>query len=155
MTMMITEIFSSKLCQLMQTEKVSICKLSINAEVQRKSISLYLQGKCMPRYDSLARIADYFMVSADYLLGKEEDYYASYKTVCAIREIPEHFVKCLEKFMNEYNLSQGELSRRLHMQQATVSKWLHQKAMPEPDAFLALAKLFDCKVDYFFNREQI
>ena len=62
-------VFSSRLQKLMDEESVSKRKLSIKTQVDRKSITTYLQGECLPRWEALALIADFFVVSADYLLG--------------------------------------------------------------------------------------
>ncbi len=40
--------------------------------VAESSISLYENGKRQPDYDTLQKIADYFHVSVDYLLGRED-----------------------------------------------------------------------------------
>ena len=152
--MTLLETFSKRLTQLMDTEKVSVRKLSIKTQISRRSIRLYMLGLCLPRYDSLAKIADYFEVSTDYLLGKDAECFDSFTTVCEIHEIPQHFVTCLQALMNENRFSQGELSRRLHMKQTSVSKWIRMRTMLETDALAALSDIFDCKVDYLINREK-
>ena len=70
MIVTILEIFSSRLQQLMATENLSARKLHIETKISRKSIGSYLKGLWFPRYDILARLADYFEVSTDYMLGK-------------------------------------------------------------------------------------
>ncbi len=147
-------IFSSRLQQLMEPENISKRKLSIGTNVDRKSITTYLEGSCLPRYDALARIADYFEVSTDYLLGlKEADVYC-YHTKCQIQEIPALFVSRLKSLMQEKGLSQGKLAKKLEMQQASISKWIRMRTMPETFVFIDLAKEFDCTVDFLLGREK-
>ena len=62
-------IFSERLKDLMLIEGVSQHKLSSAANVQRKSVSNWLRGINYPRYDALIRVADYFHISTDYLIG--------------------------------------------------------------------------------------
>ena len=62
-------IFSERLKDLMLIEGVSQHKLSSAANVQRKSVSNWLRGTNYPRYDALIRVADYFHISTDYLIG--------------------------------------------------------------------------------------
>ena len=62
-------IFSERLKDLMLIEGVSQHKLSSAANVQRKSVSNWLRGINYPRYDALIRVADYFRISTDYLIG--------------------------------------------------------------------------------------
>ena len=58
-------------------------------------------------------------------------------------------------FMQEKQFSQGELSRRINIQQTAVSKWLRGETMPEADTLVNLSNVFDCEVDYLLNREKI
>ena len=147
-------IFSSRLHQLMQAEKTSKRKLSNEINVDRKSIRTYLQGECLPRYDTLAAIADYFEVSADFLLGLENDSVCCYKTFCKKEEIPQIFIARLVELMHEKNLSQGKLAKQIKMTQPSVSKWIKGKTMPETFALIDIAKHLNCKVDYLIGREQ-
>lgn len=50
----------------------SIGEMAKDIGVSRQSLSNYIHGKDAPDYGTLIRIADYFSVSIDYLLGKEE-----------------------------------------------------------------------------------
>lgn len=151
----LVETFSLRLKQLMDTEAISARKLAKDADISRRSIGVYLQGLYPPRYDSLAKIADFFEVSADYLLGLEKEYFDRYKTVCKIYEIPEIFISRLKQLLKENNISQCELGRRMKIEQGTISKWVRMKNTPEIDSLVALAKIFDCKVDYFLCREKL
>ena len=148
-------LLSSRLKELMESEKISKRKLSLEAKVERKSITTYLKGVCIPRYDALARISDFFEVSSDFLLGFEKENYYCYKTTCPIDEIPSLFADRLKKLMIENKLSQGKLAKKLTMQQTCVSKWLRMITMPETPVLTELSKIFDCKIDYFIGRERI
>lgn len=147
-------VFSSRLQKLMDEESVSKRKLSTKTQVDRKSITTYLQGECLPRWEALTLIADFFEVSADYLLGREEETGYCYRSVRPIEEIPALFVRRLKELMDGKSLSQTALSKKLHMQQASVSKWLRQKSMPETFVLMDLSDIFDYPVDYFLGREQ-
>lgn len=150
---MLLSIFSSRLQGLMEDEKISKRHLSIKAGVERKSITAYLRGECLPRYDHLTRIADFFEVSADYLLGIKNDSSQCYASTCKIEEIPQLFVARLKESMQTEGFSQGKLAKAINMQQASVSKWIRMKTMPETAIFVELAKIFRCSVDYFIGRE--
>lgn len=52
-----------------QRDKITQLELSKHIEVSRQAISQYLDGSVMPNIDKLYKIACYFNVSADYLLG--------------------------------------------------------------------------------------
>ena len=152
MTMQI--LFGERLEILMSDEKVSKRKLSLNTGVDRKSIGSYLRGICLPRFDALAKIADFFEVSVDYMLGLEEESIYCYKTTCQTNAIPNVFVGRLKELMLEKKLSQGKLAKKLNMQQASISKWIRFRTMPETAVFIELARVFDCTVDYLIGRSK-
>ena len=145
--------FYSILQKLMADESVSINKLSKDKGIGRKSIAAYLNGECLPRYFILVKIADYFEVSTDYLLGLEPFDGRCYKSSCEEDEIPERFLKQLKALMQEKKLTQYRLAKKLKVEQTTVSKWFNRKTMPETQIFIFLANIFDCKVDLLLSRE--
>lgn len=60
-----------KLREIRTEKKISMKKLGEIVGVSESAISLYETGKREPDQDTLKRIADYFKVSTDYLLGRE------------------------------------------------------------------------------------
>lgn len=137
---------------LMSDEGVSKNKLSKEKSIARKSITAYLNGECLPRYNTLAKISDYFEVSSDYLLGLEKYDGKCYKTQCEIQKIPDYFISQLDALLKEKGVSQNKLSENLKIDATTVSKWFNFKTMPETPLLISIAKVFDCKVDYLINR---
>ena len=148
-------IFSLRLKQLMDAEKLSVRKLSLQTKVDRSSITTYVQGSSVPRVDALARIADYFEINSDFLLGIDEESTYAYKTSCDYNEIQNVFVTRLKELMKEKQLSQNKLAEKIKMQQASISKWLRGQTTPDIFALIDLAKVFNCKVDYLIGRERI
>ena len=69
-----TEIFPTRLrellsCHPVSGEKTSHQKLADALGVKRQTVSYYTQGQSSPEWKNLAKIAEYFHVSTDYLLG--------------------------------------------------------------------------------------
>lgn len=62
--------FSNRLAELMSEKKVSGWKLAQDIGVTRQSIAQYLDEKTQPNAKKICKIADYFQVSTDYLLGR-------------------------------------------------------------------------------------
>lgn len=145
--------FDMILKQLMKDEEVSKRALSIGTNIDRRSITSYLQGVTLPRYDALAKISDYFEVSADALLGLEDFDYKSHHTQVEIKDIPIVFVARLSELMQNKSYSQNKLAQEINMQQASVSKWLRMKTMPEAEALAELARVLHSKVDFLIGRE--
>lgn len=51
---------------------VSQQELAAKIEISKSAVSMYEQGNREPDFDVLGRIADYFQVEIDYLLGRGE-----------------------------------------------------------------------------------
>ncbi len=65
-------IFAVNLRKLMERNKTTQEALATGAGCSRQAISQYMDGSSVPNVDKLLNIADYFGVSIDYLLGREE-----------------------------------------------------------------------------------
>lgn len=63
------KIFSERLSALMKEKKMKQQDLADVLEVKRQTVSLYMIGKSMPDAHLLRKIAVFFKVSADWLLG--------------------------------------------------------------------------------------
>ena len=67
------EIFPQKLCELMNREpKTTQPQLAAALGVQRQTVSNYCNGQSSPDWKTLSKIADFFGVSADWLLDRTE-----------------------------------------------------------------------------------
>ena len=58
---------------LRQTRGYSQADLSEALEISRSSISMYENGNREPDFETLEKIADFFNVDIDYLLGRKKD----------------------------------------------------------------------------------
>ena len=58
--------------ELLATERISQYALAKKTEISQSAISNWLSGKKEPSIDSLWRLADFFGVSVDYLIGRKE-----------------------------------------------------------------------------------
>lgn len=90
-------IFPTRFRHLMDNNKVNQKTMAEFCGVQRQSISLWHNGETRPDILSLGKIAEYFNVSTDYLLGL---------TDCRNPNNPELVARC------------GELEGRLHILEA-------------------------------------
>ena len=59
--------FPSRLRKLMEETKTTQRELALAIGVRPQTVSLYVQGQSFPDVNGLARIANYFSISADYL----------------------------------------------------------------------------------------
>lgn len=66
------ETFATRLKILMKEHSVTQNELGNIVNASRQSISLYVNGDRTPDIEIAAKLADYFHVSVDYMLGREE-----------------------------------------------------------------------------------
>lgn len=59
--------------RLREENKISQQKLANELKVSQSTVGMWENGKNKPEFDTLIKIADYFNVSVDYLLGKSEN----------------------------------------------------------------------------------
>ena len=62
--------FSKILTRLINDNRISQSELANELGTHRQNVYQWVSGKTVPRNDMLSKIADYFEVSIDYLLGK-------------------------------------------------------------------------------------
>lgn len=67
----INNIFIERLKDLMQDKGLTPTTLSKCNNIPRTTISGWLNGKRSPKIDGIDAVADYFKVTTDYLLGRE------------------------------------------------------------------------------------
>ncbi len=64
--------FPERLKELREEMGLSKEQLAKESGISRPSISLYEAGKRVPSIDAAAALADFFKVSVDYLIGRED-----------------------------------------------------------------------------------
>ncbi len=66
-------VFPTRFRKLIEENKTAQEELAILLDVKRQSVSLYANGDCSPSFDSLVKIADFYHVTTDWLLGRGRD----------------------------------------------------------------------------------
>ncbi len=66
--------FTQRLTELMKENELTQRQLELETGIPNQTISAYLSGKRCPSAIMLGKLAKYFEVSADYLLGLSEFY---------------------------------------------------------------------------------
>lgn len=64
--------FAEILSKLMQEKEVTAYRIGKDTGISNRLITYWKDGEKMPGAENLKRLADYFCVSTDYLLGKEQ-----------------------------------------------------------------------------------
>lgn len=140
--------FVERLNELMKEEGLNLTLLSEKTGIIHTTLSGLIKGKHSPNYKTLVKIITCFNCSADYLLGFDEIH-----TEEELFE-PQPFSLILRKILKEKGISQEKVKRDLSISGSVLYKWLSQKAQPNAQTLMILAKYFDCSVDYLLGRRK-
>lgn len=95
----VVKVFRKRLLQLRTEKRLSQSKLAKQLGISPATIGYYENGDRLPDIDIAARIANFFDVTADYLLGFSNSRTAekSMKTACAVTGLSEEAIKNIQK----------------------------------------------------------
>lgn len=79
-------------------------QLAKNLDLSPSALGNYIQGKREPDYETLIRIADYFQVTTDFLLGHRQTSNTTHR-----EEFLLHIFRSLSKDQQEFYLEQGQI----------------------------------------------
>ncbi len=126
----------------------------INAPTLAKEINIgsntvtrYMQGVCLPKFEIFILLIDYFHCSADFLLGLSEN-----------PRYEENFLPT-PPFKDRFRIALGEnrttqyaVQKKSNISWANFHYWLNGKRLPYLDSLVKLANAMDCSVDYLLGR---
>ena len=146
------EIFSKRINELMVEENVSARALADAIGVQRKSIFLWRGGRYYPKYDALIKLAHYFEVSAEYLLGlSDESKFAPKKE--RVVDSENVFRTRLLNFMENNNYSKYKMAKMLGVGQTVFTRWINKGSIPEVSSLIKLSLIMNESIDYLLGIE--
>lgn len=110
--------FGVRLRELRKERGLTQAELAKLLSIGESTISFYESGKRQPDYETLIRLADFFNVSVDYLIGRTDDKnnsgietLAAHRSDDPLNELPEEARKSLEEFkefiLRKYGKKQG------------------------------------------------
>ena len=135
-------VFAEQLKTLRKINGLTQKELAEKLKIKQNSYSDWENGKSEPNIEMLVRIADYFDVSLDYLLGGK------------MKNITEEFSLCLKKIRMKRKLSQKQIAEELKISQQQYSKWEGGIITPNAETLVRLADYFDVSVDYLLGRKR-
>lgn len=100
----------------------------------------------IPKPVVLIRIADYFNISLEYLLGKTEvnDFVRS--------ENPKSFHERYEELKEKRGLTDYEITKNLHISTSYTTNWKKRKYIPSLNNLILLTEIFKVTLDYLLGR---
>lgn len=123
-------------------------KLGNEIGLARNTICQYESGNRVPDVDTLKKIADYFDVSIDYLLGREEKKY----TKNCSNNINVSNMRLLRK---EQNITLDKVATDLNSSSQVISRYERGERMPDQETLLALADYYNVSLDYLLGRTDV
>lgn len=110
--------FGVRLRELRKERGLTQAELAKLLSIGESTISFYESGKRQPDYETLIRLADFFNVSVDYLIGRTDnknnsgiETLAAHRSDDPLNELPEEARKSLEEFkefiLRKYGKRQG------------------------------------------------
>ena len=132
--------FSKRLKDLRNKRKLSQNDIADILNVKSNTISQYENGRREPDFSSLCRIADYFGVTTDYLLGIED----TPDIVLPLRTL---FGDQLKKYRSMANLSQSTLAKLLNVSRQAVGSWETNRTSPSPEMIVEIASVLNVSTD--------
>ncbi len=112
-------------------------------------IKIYNYG-ILPSVPILIRIADYFNISIEYLLGNTDN--------IRFDKAPSRstFQARLNNLIKEKRISTiYELSQISHIHRNNIAQWIKKDYIPTIDDLLILTNIFDVTIDYILGRTDI
>lgn len=138
--------FSEYISEQVLKEDTSLFDLSKRIGIDDYVIRQWQLAKFMPSLDSLVKVADYFNVPIDFMLGlSDSDKLVRY-------EPPKPFVEQLTFLMQSKNITAYRLAKECGVGRAAVSKWLTEQRVPYFDSVIKLSQYFGCSIDFIIGR---
>lgn len=144
--MVILSKFAENLSALMEEKNLNAPALADLIKTDRTNITRYLRGERLPLYDVFTKLIEFFNVSADVLLGRQD-----YCSVQEFRPI-QPFGTTLRRVLAETKTTQYRVIKDLRISQATMYYWLRNDRLPTVEKLDHLADYFDLPVDYLLGR---
>lgn len=100
----------------------------------------------IPKPVILMRIADYFAVSIEYLLGRTDDssFYLS--------DNPTTFWERYNELKQEKNITDYGIAQKLHIGTSYTTNWKKKKYLPSIINLMDLSEIFKVSLDYLLGR---
>lgn len=131
----------NRLKQLRKERKITLRELADQVKISYPSISRFENGSAGFNGQYLIAIAEYFNVSIDYLLGRDELLYST----------NQEFGKRIKKFRLKFNLTQKELAKEINKAESTIGMWEQGRREPDNESLVLLSRIFNTTIDYLVS----
>ena len=145
-------VFSARLQDLLVYSVKTYSQLAEETALKRKSVYNWLKGVTYPTAESLLVLANYFQVSADYIIGLNDVEEDMPKVEVSAEEAQKSIVKHLNAYKERRNITYYRLAKLLGVGQGTMARWFKEGATPEMAILIRISKLLDKSLDELLGR---
>lgn len=138
--------FKERMLELVEDSGLKRKELCETIPLDAVALSKILNYGIVPRTRTLIKIADYFNVSFDYLLGKSDDDYFDKAAN------PSNFAERFKMLKEEKGCTTYRICQVNHISDTYPSKWQKHGIIPDLEFLEILADYFDVSVDYLLGR---
>ena len=144
--MSLSTIFQKRFNDIINETDYNRAELSKIIPISQSSLSNALSYGIIPSVKTLIRVADFFDISINFLLGKtdEEDFIKS-STKTTFHQRFESL--CAEKEVTHYKVASDCL-----FDKSSISKWFSKNFIPELEILELLCDYFNVSLDYLLGR---
>lgn len=143
-----TELFSERLCDLLQENKASVNFLAQDLNLNPSAVYKWMRRVSVPNFDNALLLADYFGCSLDYLFGlKELD--VQYTPHTPFSSFSDHF----EEILREKKISEYRLVKETGISRSKITSWRKGESLPSIHSLIVVATSLDISLDALVGRD--
>ncbi len=141
------KVFSERLYELIFESKKTNKDVVKESGVAKSSLYEYLKGNKMPTINNLIKLADYFKVTTDFLVGLEEESFTSE----FLKTKP--FAERFNEVLSECKISRYKIEKDTPLAESTLYYWSKGKTNePTIEKLLEICSALNCSLDYLLGR---
>ena len=149
-------LFSDRLVECRKSNKLKQREAAEAIGLTESAYRSYELGRNTPSPETVAKLADYFDVSADYLLGRSvlrKPYSSQTEPQFKSRFYKEEgTAERLTKLREEKHLAQEDIAKELNISAEQYASYERGEAKPTSDQIIELAEFHDASTDYLLGR---
>ena len=125
----------------MNAKGISGNQLQIACGLNNSALTKWKKGTSQPSADALKKIADYFEVSVDYLLGRTND--TTYEI--------DNSVKKILALIKERGINARQLNIACGLNHSSVYNWQNGRGKPKRETIKKIAEYFGKPLSFFYE----
>lgn len=153
--------FGVKLKKLRTERNLTQLQMAEILETSKSNISKYEAGSVEPSLDTIEKLANYFCVSSDYLLGLSNEGLGNKQPdekgfffffFFDDKDLQEVFVSALKTALETQNMTISELCEKTEIDIDTCNQYLAGEHEPSLEHLVRLSKALDVSIDYLLGQ---